>query len=310
MPTLITSGGSVIPATPKGKSAATQLTGVGAASAGTSSEREPGVSASALAEPASERQRTTRFTTVSEADLRQGGRASDSGETRTTQWLAIGGLLLLGAAVIGGLIVVATRQPSADQLYAKVKTAAEGGAEQLVDVESQLTQFVTRFPDDRRHAEVEQYQEDLELYRLQRRFELRARRPGGSEELLPIERAYLEAVQLQPSDPGAALARFEALVAVYGGTPDPALSPLQTKAVERCLRLARGQADRLQESVSKLEQEQRQAIQQQLERAAQLAQTDRQAAEQIWQGIATLYGDKAWAAELVEQARLARTAEE
>ena len=102
------------------------------------------------------------------------------------------------------------------------------------------------------------------------------------EDLLPIERAYLEAVQVRANDPEAALARLEALVAVFGGAPDASLTVLQQKASERCLGLAEKQLEQLSETVKEFNQEQRQAIRKQLERADKLAASDRPAAEQVW----------------------------
>jgi serine/threonine-protein kinase len=246
--------------------------------------------------------RTAQFTRVSEAELRAGGRG-DAEEVTTRIWLTAGLMFVTAAAIIGGVVYFASRPPSADQLYGTIKGAMdEGGVEQLVSSEADLTRFLETFPDDPRAAEVRGFQDELALYRLQRRFEARAKRPAGVAELTPVERAYLEAVRLTPSDPELALARFQALIDVYGGTEEPGLNPIQKKTRAQCLELAGKQIERLRETVATLNAEQRAAVRRELERAEKMADKDRAAADKIWRGIVTLYGDKPWAKDLVEQA--------
>ncbi len=252
-------------------------------------------------EPPSERK--THFTSVSDAELRRGRHGHDAEESGLRNWLTAGLLLVTAAAIVGGVAFVATRQPSADQLYNRVKGALDsGGVEDLVLLEPELTQFLASYPGDARAPELAGFQEELELHKLQRQFEQRAKRPKGVVGLTPVERAYLEAVQLRSDHPEQALARFQALVDVYGSSPDPELSLLQRKTSERCLELAGKQIEQLQETVATLNAEQRMALRRQLDRAGKLAEKEPDAAAKIWQGIVTLYGDKPWAKDLVEQA--------
>jgi serine/threonine-protein kinase len=310
MPTIVTSGGSVVPskhtaARPLG----TRVTGLGErASAGTAATMASEGPAAQIETPLA---KATRFTTVSESELRQSGLARDSDETHWWQWLAVGGVLTLALSGLAAGVYLATRAPTADQLYARIKSAAEQGPLELAAAVGDVNLFLEAHPSDARAAEVRGYQEDLELDQLERRFENKARRAKGVESLLPIERAYLEAVQRRASDPEGALVRFQAIVAVYGGTSDPSQTEIQQRASQRCLELAKKQVEQLTSTVKRFNQEQRLALRRQLERAGKLESTDRAAAEQIWQGIITLYADKTWAADLVEQAqeRLAATVE-
>jgi serine/threonine-protein kinase len=302
MPTIITSGGSVVPSKhTAARPVGTQVTGLGdKASAGKAGTM---ASAAPAAETETPLTKATRFTTVSESELRQSGLARDSDETPFWQWLAVGGVLTLAVIGLAAGVYFATRAPSADQLYARITSAAEQGSLELAAAADDVNQFLQAHPGDPRAAEVRGYQEDLELDQLERRFELRAKRSKGVESLLPIERAYLEGVQVRSSNPEEALARFEAIVAVYGGTSDPSQSEIQQRASERCLELAKKQVEQLGSTVKQFNQEQRLALRRQLERAGRLEATDRAAAEQIWQGIITLYAGKTWAKDLVEQAQ-------
>ena len=248
-------------------------------------------------------QRRTHFTTVSEAELRQSGSRRDADEPAISSWIWIAGLLLAVAIFGLGVVWYANRPPSADQLYAKVKAVAdEGDVQKLIDSETDLQNFLAHFPDDPRTAELRQFQEEIELSRLQKRFELRARRIGASDALSPIERAYMEGVRLTATDPVAALAKFQALVDVYGSAKDLGDSPLQRRTNQQCIDLARKQIERLKDANSKISREQRKAVQEQLDRAAKLAKADRPAADKIWRGIVELYSNKPWADDLVKQA--------
>jgi serine/threonine-protein kinase len=299
-PALLTGGGSVIAADgERDRSAATHVSGKRAAG-GIAAEADL---SAARPSPAAALPRNTTFTPVSERELRGADSAAGADESSTGTALAVGGLMLLAVIAIGGLIYFATRQPTADRLYSQIQTGAEGQG--LLAVEPAMAQFLSSYPDDQRAAEVAQMQEQLELERLERRFELLARRAGRGEGLLPIESAYLEAVRLESADPAQTLARLEALVAVFGGPPAENTPAREARAAERCLNLARKQIARLKESVAAQQQAQRAEIERQLRRAAALAATDPPAAAAIWQGLVTLYGDKPWAADLIDQARAA-----
>jgi hypothetical protein len=245
--------------------------------------------------------KATRFTTVSEAELRHAGLQRERDESNWRQWAAVGGVLALAVIALGVGVFFATRPPSADQLYARIQAAAEG--DELAAAGADVTQFLEAFPADARAEEIRGFQEDLDLDSLERRFENRAKRAKGVESLAPVERAYVEALQLRTSDPAAALARFQALVIVFEGSSDPTQNALEKRTSEQCLQLAKKQIETLGPTIAKINQEQRLAVRRQLERAAKLAESDRPAAEQIWQGIITLYAGKDWAKDLVEQAQ-------
>lgn len=243
----------------------------------------------------------TRFTPVSEDDLR-GRRESD--ETPLRVWLLVGGLLSVAALLIAVVVVISTRAPSADRLYSLIqRAAAGGGGEALVERESEIAQFLAHHAADPRAEEVRAWEQEIEQYRLERQLKLRVKKNDDTGGLTTVERAYLAALQLERLDPEAALARYEALAAVFGGPPDPAANPLQQRTSRQCVELARQAAQRLRATNEKTSAVERRAVRQQLERAEQLAASDRAAAEAIWRGIITLYGSHSWAKELVAEAR-------
>ena len=116
--------------------------------------------------------------------------------------------------------------------------------------------------------------------------------------MTPVEHAYQQ-LDLAATDPEQALARFEALIAVFGGSSESPIDKRADKPIDKrtdqCLELARQQAARLRPEVERLIDDQQAAIREQLARAEELASTDRSEAEKIWRGLITLYGDKSWA---------------
>lgn len=261
--------------------------------------------ANAEAELGMEAPRKSHFTTVSAEELLRQGRRGDE-EPAAQSWIWISGLFVLAAILVVGVVWYATRSPSADQLYARVKAASEDespGA--LLDLEPNVERFLELFPDDARVEEVKHLQEELELSQLQKRFELRARRVGGKDDLTPIERAYMEAVRLSAHDPDAARMKFQALVDVYGGEKQIGDNPVQQRVNQQCLDLARKQMTRLQNTDDKTNAVQRKLIEQQLARAEVLRKSDPKAAAKIYRGVIELYGNKPWAADLIKQAAAA-----
>jgi eukaryotic-like serine/threonine-protein kinase len=248
--------------------------------------------------------RMAHFTTVSEAELRRGGTASTGDEVDRGQWIKIA-LVCLGAVLLlGGVVVYATRPPSADGLYARIEGIAENAdPQQLVEADGDIEQFLELYPTDPRTEQLKKYQDEIELYRLQRRFEARMRRSGSAEQLSAVERAYLDAQRFLSSDPDEAQLRFQALVDVFEGAANSGETLVQQKLNQQCVALAKKQVERLSAATPQQDQEQKVMLRQQLGRAEELSKTDVAGAKRILRGLVTLYGDKGWATDIVEQAR-------
>jgi hypothetical protein len=238
--------------------------------------------------------RTTHFTAVTEAELRQAELASSRDEEGWTRWLSIGALSL-GVLLAVGFVFNAVRPVTADGLWRRIQPAIESA-------EGDIEQFLSQFPHDERAAGLAEYREEIDLFRLQRQFELKARRLGGVEGLSPAERAYLQAVRTMPADPERALEQFTAIVAVFSRSLNAADEPAEHKAAARCVELSRKQARRLKVVVEQSQTEQRQFLRRRLDALAkELADHPTQAAAGL-RGIITLYADRPWAVEFVAQA--------
>jgi hypothetical protein len=210
-------------------------------------------------------------------------------------WLLAAALLITG---LGALYLL--QPPSRDALYGRIRAAAAAGTiDALLEGEPKINQFLEQFSDDPRCETVRQYQREIDLYRLQRSLERQAKGGSNLAKLLPIERAYLEAVSQFAIDPDRGLAKLQALVNLYQDRKD------LSGPAGKCLDLARRQLRDLGKQVAKADAESQDELKQRLARANELQETDPAAAQAIWNAVIVLYRDKPWAAEAVAQARKA-----
>ena len=246
------------------------------------------------APPAREPAPTSRFTSVEEELARERRQQADS-------WWTVAARLLLLVGALGLLAAGAwylMRPRSADELYAQIQqAAANAGPENLRQVEAEISEFLTRFPNDPRQAEIAAYHEQLELQRAERRLRLVARLAGAGAELSPLERTYVEAIRQADSHPEQAIAQLAALTALHEEQED------LTRAQQQCLALARRQLARLRVEVGRRAEEHLAMLDDRLARAEQLRATEPEQAARIWRAIVELYADKPWARDAVQQAR-------
>jgi len=209
---------------------------------------------------------------------------------------------MAGTAVVVALIVLAAwyalRPLSADRLHQRIEAAAEEGSiEQLAEAENDIRRFIERFPDDPRREEVEDYLEQIELDRLDRNFQRRARRQITADSHSAVEQAYLEAVHLAAANPEAAAVKLAAIVDVYGDQNDA------PEITQQCVALARRRLAQLRESIDRFGAEHAAELMQRLDEADRLQGTDPDAADAIRRGIIELYADKPWAGDAIRRAR-------
>lgn len=247
----------------------------------------------------------THFTTVDEAELRRADASSIEEESPLQFWTKLLALTLFLVAAAYGLWWT-MRPASADTVYSRIAAAGESGeVARLAEVEEDIRNFLQRYPDDPRAPEVTNYLSEIDRYRTQRRLELKARRSSDPESLAPVERAYTEAARLASTEPEFALARFRAIIDLFGPTGGEE-SPEDRKLSDHCVELARAQISRLEPIVAEVMRREQAALRQRLEQADQIADDDPAAAQGMWRGAIELYRDKPWAGELVAaaQARL------
>jgi serine/threonine-protein kinase len=195
------------------------------------------------------------------------------------------------------------RPPTADALYERiVRATSEGTIDGKLAAERDIHEFLTRYSNDPRALQLRQYEDDLSMYRLERRFEHQMGREVDAAGLLPIERAYLEAINYLRIDTERGMAKLQALVDLYeheGSQPGrPGSGP-----ADQCLELARRRLAVLRAQLAQSWSEQLGVIQARLDRADELAATDPDRAQRMREAVVELYSDKPWAAPAVRRAK-------
>jgi serine/threonine-protein kinase len=254
-----------------------------------------------------------RFTAVAEADA-----ALAAAALRRKRFVLLAQTLSLAA----GLCVLAAgawyllQRPSADALYVQINRAAQSEQpDALANSEPQLQDFLARFPEDSRAAEVRGLVEQVQLDRLQRKLARENRRGGERAGKSAVERSYREAMLTADEQPQRAVARLDALLTLYADPPDGSTSGAATAAESdaaassiseddrRLLELARRQLERLRPLADQATAQDVAEIEQQLARASKLHASQPDAARRIWSSLLELYRDRPWAQHALEPAR-------
>lgn len=284
-------------------------------------ESEPLVRRSTLAnEPSSSpsdtgtAQTVSHFTTVDEDARRQ---LEQSQSSRLALVGQLGGLIAaLGLLAWGGWHLM--KPPSADELFANIQAAideqeiGELPRDAIRSVDSQVESFFSRFPDDPRIEKLEPIREQLEFHGYERQARTRAKF-RGPDGLRPMEQVYFEAVATAEKNPGQGLSMLRALIVLYdpqNKITDFESAKSSTEAFEpfgdpRLIVVARQRIELLEQQTDETSTTHLPALRERLRDAARLRQTNPAQARLMYQAIVRLYGDKPWARDAVNQARLA-----
>lgn len=196
------------------------------------------------------------------------------------------------------------RPPTADALHEIiVQITADKSIDSLRAAETKIDEFLLRFPDDSRCSELRKLQHELDLYRLERRFDLRAKGLAAREALLPIEQMYLEAINIGHIHPEQGIDKFQALIDLYEPRAD------SSGPTGQCLELAKRQLKELKERLARSAADHLTLLSERLDRADQLAASEPARARAIRKAVVELYQEKPWAAAAVNRARQALSAE-
>lgn len=237
----------------------------------------------------------SKFTPVSRDELSR----DEIPREEATAWISPQTLALAAAMIALGLGTWYFLQPpSLDRLYDRVIKAEK--ANRRASAEEDIQSFLSRCsPGDPRGRELEDLREEIELEKLGRKIELRARGHGKrGDTLSPIERDFVEALKQIDLDPEAGMGKLQALVDLYGGDSDD-----QPPLTRQCLILARRRLQKLHKEVAGYADDHLENIASHLARADSLAAEQPAEARKIWRAVIELYDGKPWADEVVRRAR-------
>ena len=237
----------------------------------------------------------THYTTVDAQ--RERDRLLSSPQEGMPAWL-ISAMLLCVLVIIIAFTVYLMRPPDPDRLYRELAGASQS-IDQLEDRREEIRQFLEQFPDHPRADRVRQWQEEIDRQRMQRQFQRRVRRADNLEQLLPVERAYLEIVRLAPLDPESALRRVRALITLYG--PETK----RNERIEKTVELARAQEKKLAVQVRHIRASEEASLRARMERIAEIRKRSPEQSRAMYESVIVLYGDYAWAQPFIDQAKRA-----
>jgi serine/threonine-protein kinase len=252
----------------------------------------------------------THFTTVDEETRRQ--QQQNQGNRLALVAQLSGLMAMLGLLLWGGWQLM--KPPTADALLMRIYQAiqAEGVQELSRESASQVESFLARFPDDPRAQELLPLQEQLEFQKYERQARAQARFSGAAG-FKPIEKIYFEAIALTEDQPSETLALLEALLDLYDPADDvvsfqaaKALAArYQTLGDPRLLVVARQRIGQLHQQQTEAAKRERPMLTKRLARAAQLESAHPHQALEMYRAMVKLYGNQAWAHDVVLQAQAA-----
>jgi len=165
------------------------------------------------------------------------------------------------------------------------------------EVEAEIEQFLTSYADDTRADLVKQYRQVIQLDRFAQRMELRLKGLGRKEPLGAAQRAFLEALRHEDTDPEIATRKYQAIVDVFGGDESD-------ENASTCVKMANRKLEILSPVVATSEKNLLAELKKRFELAI-VAETDDPAkARRAYDGLVELYRDYPWAADIVERARV------
>ncbi|MFO0790544.1 MAG: hypothetical protein U0805_13900 [Pirellulales bacterium] len=221
-------------------------------------------------------------------------------------------------AMMGGAIAYVSRPPSADTLYTKISTQVSSDDEgSLTKVESEVDDFLSRFPADPRADELRSYKDRIDLDKLERKLQRESRSSGSiNTSLVPAEQLYLEAYGMAAAAPEKAIELLTAIVNLYrdDAPNDPAQLSNGNATKNRdernvarrtasVVQLAQRRIEILKADLSKQRAQHLAALNERLTAVEALQSTKPDRAAGMYRAIIKLHENDPWAAAIVEKAR-------
>ncbi|MGA2059350.1 MAG: serine/threonine-protein kinase [Thermoguttaceae bacterium] len=215
--------------------------------------------------------------------------------------------LAAGLLLVGFTVWYFLKPPTADSLYRRIAARTEDGKiESIIQAEDDIRAFLEQYTNDPNYErfkfalpKLRKYLHEIALDRLQGDFDQMAKGFIVKENLLPIERAYLEALGYQHFSAEQCIAKLQALVDLYQNSAETA------GPTGDCLTLARRRLQQLKKNVEEFAPEQLDIIQKHLDEADTVLATDPRRAQDMYRAVVELYSDKPWAADAVRRAQTA-----
>lgn len=207
-------------------------------------------------------------------------------------------VLIVSLITTSFLIWYWVRPPSEADLLREIEEIAQLGDDvRLREVEEEITVFLQLYSESEYAERIENYQDRLNTARLSGRSlrqatDLLRRYPDSI-----VAGDYVDAIRIISSQPEDALAKLEAIVDLYGK------QSARKEDIRPFVEAANRQIPRLRQRVENRQQAFRAEVEQRLDRANRMQNSSPREAAAIRRAVIDLYGDKAWAVDLVTRAR-------
>jgi hypothetical protein len=212
-----------------------------------------------------------------------------------TQWLSIAGLI---ATLLGTIVIIfwLLRDPSPADLLARVEQAEASGNRR--DLEVAVKQFLKLYPEDARAVTLRESLELGNVEQMSRRLRTRATLVGGIELMDPAEQSWLLAMDLRDRQPQRALEQLQAWLTVFDHAGAETTPTAGSDSLDKLIVLARAEVNRLKDN-PRIELD---ARARQLELWIAWGQEHLKGDElaEFFSSIRLLYGDKSWAAPVLD----------
>lgn len=245
--------------------------------------------------PTISRQTIRTFKTVEEADQEDAAREQEPTPLVSVQTIAIVSALGLAGIFIWWML----QPPSVPTLLARI-AAADGKVANLSKLKPEIDDLLSNHGSaltTQQKSMLSGYQDDIALEAMERRMELELRRTSGKV-MTPIERAYLDAQQTLRRDENAGLRKLKAIVQLFGTSYEE-----DKQVVRVCLRLARGQIERVELVMKSAHEADRDQIAERIGIAKILSEDDPAEGRRMYEALLEIYGTHPWASDLMDEVR-------
>lgn len=256
----------------------------------------------------------SRFVPIDEREL---DALPPKNEKRLFMWTA---QILLTLAVLGGLLAFlwqAFQEPTADRLFERIESELNVSDAELSSAlrraEEDLRQMVELYPNDPRSEVAADWLERLEIESTENRLERRLERKRRGAPSTSIERAYLDALRVAEENPDDGVVKLAAFVELFGAASREERRPASEKTTgvaenqkaltQAFVAVATRKLERLREEREKARAEDLALIAERWSAAVAIAASNRAEAEKIRLALIELYGERAWAAEALREAK-------
>jgi len=257
-----------------------------------------------LGKPEKKKTNISRFIRVREDEL---GRYGENNEDQNPL-ISVQVLVLSICLVVLGLWAWYMLQPkSADALFKTIESNLRKNgtnipnAPSLFSMENDVHKFLELYPKDPRAPRVNSYRNEIILAHQERFLERRQNSFNTDEQLLPVERAYLEAIAVSRINPEQSIQNLEAIIDLYGGPSENETDLTNPRG--KCVELAKRRLKRLRSELDRISELQLVQLTTLMESADSYDQEDPARADRMRHGLIQLYEGKPWAAEIIKRAK-------